>query len=466
MNGMDCESYKCSQYNVCTPVSGGYLVMNTITGATVELSNEEYSVLTRNVLSLQQDILCKLIELGFVVDSNLDEKGLLRYAYNKSKYSSETVRMTVCPTLDCNFACPYCYENRFSGAMSSEIQSATVDFIESQLQQKQSKTLSLCWYGGEPLLYPSIIERISAKLMEYCTANSIRYYCSMVTNGYLITEENIKILKKIQCDDIQITVDGLPETHNKRRILRNGGETFSQIFSSIQLLNARGINVRIRVNIDKDNLQSYHEVEKLFSSLENVTCYPAPVTVEKTQSQEQRCKCFGHDEYEAFYSAVIDYGEFLNILDKSFDNKVRSCMAETDGCYVVDPFGYTYKCLNDVGHPENSIGKVTEPGVNNPAGISKYLGRDPFTEDECKDCKYLPLCFGYCIWECKDKGSHACPPIKYCLTEIMKMKARQVEIIEDAKAEMKDGSPDENVNSNTIRSCTGRIPPCGKQSRS
>lgn len=408
-----------SKYIVTIPARGQYILLNTVTGAVIELTPEEHAAFTgRGPAPLpgsQQEI---LRDSGMLVEEDVDETALLRRAYWKSKFSSELIRMTICPTLDCNFACPYCYEQRRPGTMSETTQKAVLDLIRQKLDANP-KVFALCWYGGEPLLCPDIIESLSLTIRDLCRSRGTEYKCTMISNGYLLSEDITAMLRRIGCSSVQITVDGPPSVHDRRRCLRDGSGTFSRIFDGVRLLNDNGILVRVRVNLDKDNVRCYNDVVQRFSAMENVTCYPAPVTAEKTQTQAQRNRCFTHQEYSSLYLDAADPQALKAAFDSSFQNPSFTCMAENEHSFVIDPSGYLYKCMNDVGQPRYAVGCVTDKTVCHAASVGKYLGRDPFQEPECSDCAFLPLCYGRCVWEYCDKGTHACPAIKFCVQKFL-----------------------------------------------
>ena len=153
--------------------------------------------------------------------------------------------------------------------------------------------------------------------------------------------------------------------------------------------------------------------------MDHVTCYPAPVTVEKTQTQTQRDRCFTHQEYNSFYLDVADPQALKIAFEHSFQNPSFTCMAENEHSLVIDPSGYLYKCMNDVGLHQFAVGSVEDETVYSIASIGKYLGRDPFQEPECSECTFLPMCYGRCVWEYYDKGTHACPAIKFCVQKCL-----------------------------------------------
>ncbi|WP_343750137.1 radical SAM protein, partial [Paraclostridium ghonii] len=114
----------------------------------------------------------------------------------------------------------------------------------------------ITWYGGEPLLAKDIIAEFSKRVIEITEREGVYFSSYIVTNGYLIDDEVIQIFKDSKITGAQITIDGPPIIHNKRRILKNSSdETFDKIVGNIKKLIAGGIsNVAIRINIDKTNV--------------------------------------------------------------------------------------------------------------------------------------------------------------------------------------------------------------------
>lgn len=71
------------------------------------------------------------------------------------------VCITICPTLACNFECPYCFEDRGRGKMAPEIQDDIVRLAERMLDASKAKKLAITWFGGEPLMATDVIEALS-----------------------------------------------------------------------------------------------------------------------------------------------------------------------------------------------------------------------------------------------------------------------------------------------------------------
>jgi len=133
--------------------------------------------------------------------------------------------------------------------------------------------------------------------------------------------------------------------------------------------------------------------------------------------------CFAQTELASFY------GSLLSPEDIPFQCGICSCAAEMKNTFVIDPCGALYKCLNDLGHNEWSLGSVCDSEQTlAPSPVAKYLGRDPFSEPECADCIYLPQCYGGCLWNYKKTGVHSCKAVKYLLADKIKMEHLSEEV--------------------------------------
>lgn len=148
-----------------------------------------------------------LLENHILVDETFDEVNFLMYCHNITKYSHDALHLVLATTMECNFGCPYCYENRRKGKMSLQVQEAIINFIHKNLE-KGIKLLDITWYGGEPLLYPEIIKNMSEKIHTLVDKYSCELNMYMVTNGYLLTPELVEMLDLIGVVKIQITLDG------------------------------------------------------------------------------------------------------------------------------------------------------------------------------------------------------------------------------------------------------------------
>lgn len=404
---------KQSRYNIYFEKNGEGYIANTLTGAVVQIDADQADCVKGGKIELIKDEYVEtLFDLGILVDGNLDEIALLRGAYNNKKYSREDAHFTICTTLECNFRCPYCYEKRYSGPMSCEVQSGLLRCIEQTIKNGIKK-LKVTWYGGEPLLYPYVIDDLSFSIEHLCEEYSIEFEASIITNGYLLSEDILTMLELHHVSMAQITIDGDAETHDARRFLSNGSGTFDEIVRNVRqtALNT-SITPIVRVNLDKSNEKSFWNVDRLFKDLPGVYRYPAVVTMADTQGALQTNRCFGHNEQETVYNDVLDKG-LPHFGNDEFEPGISICTAEHLFSWAIDPKGFMYRCLNDVGREEFAFSSVIDFNMTNPSNQVGYIGRDPFTEPQCSECSYIPLCLGGCFWEYSHNGAHLCPYDKY-----------------------------------------------------
>jgi len=103
--------------------------------------------------------------------------------HNQSPNDRNYLSLTIAPTLNCNFMCPYCYEEenaRQVSFMSKEVTDNTLRFIKHQLNGPNAG-VSISWYGGEPLLAVHTIQYISQELKKVI---GNRLSASITTNGF------------------------------------------------------------------------------------------------------------------------------------------------------------------------------------------------------------------------------------------------------------------------------------------
>lgn len=406
--------WKASRYNLYDEEQFSY-VANTLTGAYIQVDREELDrIKSGRFEEFNNEDLAVLSESGIIVDSRLDEMQLLRNAYNTCKYSDKKALITIALSLGCNFDCPYCYENKSNEYMSEETQNQVLGFLDSLLTENPISELSVCWYGGEPTLHMEALKDMSDKLIAVCEKRGIDYEASIITNGYLVDDSMSDTFRQCRIKSAQVTLDGTKKTHNARRKLTNGSGTYEEIVNAVFLLAERGIHVRVRVNLDKSNIHEYKDVYEIFEGQSNIVCYPTMVTVEETQSAFQQSLCFRHAEFEQFYDTIYSdiYGETDREPAQELEPVITNCIAEHAYSYLIAPDGHLYKCLNDICSSEWAVGHVGK-GLFGTASTAKYLGRDPFTEPECEECPYIPVCYGGCVYEYEKHKTHACNSVRF-----------------------------------------------------
>ncbi len=384
------------------------VIYNTFSKALVVLDDGEYCQY-KTLSFIDADIKQQLVDNGILVEYSFDEMDFLKYFHYKTKFSNDTLFLTIAPTLDCNFAFPYCYENRRPGKMGPEVQDALISFIRESISHGVGN-LDISWYGGEPLMYIEILESLARRIVSLSEADNCLLNMHLVTNGYLLTQEIIELLDEIGVTKIQVTLDGLKSNHNVRRPLRNGTGTFDQIMENLTLFCNSPIEVVVRMNVDNQNCMDFKSLKEKIASLynSNIKVYASPVEDINKDTVNKVSDFMTTDEFEAFtMSACEECG--LSAEDFAvLDDRYCFCTAETQNCYVVDDLGDFYKCWDEVGRREYRCFNILEPENINYSNIAKYLTDDPFSNEQCKRCVFLPLCFGGCKFQKANLDKSVC----------------------------------------------------------
>lgn len=382
------------------------VLFNTYSKAAVVLDDKEYSAyVLENYDGMEQD----LLENGLLVEEDFDEIHFLKYMHYKAKFAKNRLHLTIAPTLDCNFDCPYCYENRRQGKMSQETQDNLVNFIMQKVDDG-AKDIDISWYGGEPLLYFDIVESLSKRIRKIADDNQCDLKMYIVTNGYLLTKAIVDKMDEIGIQRVQITLDGLAKHHDKSRPLRNGMGTFEKIFSNLQLFDDSPIQVVIRMNVDNRNYLDYKQLKEMIHDLgnSNISIYPSPVEDINKDKVNQVSEFMTSDEFEGFAlkecdDANDDVNDFGVI-----DDRCCYCAAELENSFVIDEKGDVYKCWDEVGRAKYICFNVADPENVNYNALLTYLTCDVFEDQECRECQFLPLCFGGCKFQRNNINKKTC----------------------------------------------------------
>ena len=391
-----------SRYNLMTqvPDSKYVAIANLFKGNCAEYTPiEMYLLSVIEELDEHHPIIERFAKRGVI--ANFDERAALDTMGRAGCASVRGIGLTICPTMGCNFDCPYCFEDHFAGKMSKEVQDDVVALAERMLDASHSKDISVTWFGGEPLLAPEIIESLSGRLMELVEKRGGEYRAGIVTNGYLLTQEMVDMLVRCKVDNAQVTIDGLGATHDATRRLANGGPTFERITNNLHSVKIP-FHVNIRHNVHEGNKSAIDELEAFIKTLaeesgNELMYYPAPVSGSNAADErgEQVGLLCGSDASEVGIRQEA----------KRFrGGRGHYCGAHNLWSVGIDERGNLQKCWEAVDKPAISFGTAhdwdpKEPltTASNPDNLTMYLNTAcPVPDDECWECVWLPMCVGGC----------------------------------------------------------------------
>lgn len=365
-----------------------------------------------------------MVENGFLVASDLDETAVLDVLVDMQKYDPAVLNLVIAPTLNCNMACPYCYENKNAKRFDENTKKSMIDFARNYVSRYSIKTLSVTWYGGEPLMEKDTIRDLSRAFSQICEDKNINYQAHIVTNGSLLDYETGIMLKEAGVKIAQITVDGMEEINNKRRILKNGQNSFEIIINNIKSCQDL-FKISVRVNVDKSNEKEVKKLYDFFTNKEdfgeNVRIYFAQVKKISDSCSINSHQCFSNKE---FSDLELDLQDRINNNSDSKgtfnypNSKILPCSALQLHSFVIDPDGNLYKCWEEIGLADKSVGSIFEGFKLNSRAVQWLNLRLP---KECSICKIRPICQSGCAYGRMENGNTPkCEPITFSYKEILK----------------------------------------------
>ena len=169
-----------SRYNLSAPIPGTkkIAIANIFKGNCAEYTPiEMYLLSVLDELDEHHPIIERFAKRGIIC--NFDERAALETMGRGACAMPGGVGLTICPTMGCNFNCPYCFEDHGRGKMSPEVQDDVVALAERMLDTSGSKNVGVTWFGGEPLLAPDIIESLSERLMALAEQRGGEYHAGL-----------------------------------------------------------------------------------------------------------------------------------------------------------------------------------------------------------------------------------------------------------------------------------------------
>jgi uncharacterized protein len=373
------------------------LIYSTLRGAVLQVSRPVAEALRSGTLEGEERE--TMARLGILVpDAEAEQRQVAGY-FDWANADVRRFTALVTLNLDCNLACPYCYEDHFRG--KSYMSEATADLLVETILTgpiKAGREVLLDFYGGEALLSIPLIRRIAGPLREVASAAGTKFSFNLVTNGTLLTRPVVEELLPLGLSGARVTIDGPPDIHNRQRPFVSGKGSFDAILKNLGEVCGL-FKVQLGGNFTRDNFRRFPELLDLLAAagitpdkLCMVQFSPVTPTAGEAGLGDFATGCACTSE-----PWLIEASLYLReeILRRGWDTprlKLAGCMAEFANDLIVAWDGSLYKCPAFMGWPDLKIGTLAD-------GITDYReshNLDVWKNAECLECPYLPLCFGGC----------------------------------------------------------------------
>ena len=417
------KNYRLSSYCIFTELEDTdkkYMLIHGYTGAIDIVGNAvaEYLKSTESfeeeAFPFSKKTLEALTKRGYLTEKSEQEERefVKRMAETLHRKAKLFKNFGFVVSYDCNFRCPYCFENTISGngrqwskqVLTKELVDRAYTVMEEIEPQREFVQKTIMLYGGEPLLVEN------REVVEYLVQKGRdRGYCFYaITNGYDLDAFE-DLLGKDLIQSLQITIDGLAEKHDRRRFHYLEKKSFDRIVRNIGIALKKDVFVNIRVNTDNTNLNELKKLREFFDTLgygtnpgfniysalldgeaENKNILQAEELGQKIKQIELEDKVECQDEWirTKLLKAIKE--------NKAIDMQSIRCTSQS-GSYIFDSYGDIYNCFEVVGNPQYIIGSYRDKLNWRDGERCKWQNANILTNTNCNTCKYALLCGGPCL---------------------------------------------------------------------
>ena len=374
----------------------------------------------------QNPLFKNLIDKKFCIEKSVDELENVCDKLNKkleSLWNIGQIQITILPTLKCNMSCPYCFEgeNKNARHISNDIEQSIIKFLKDSIKNPLTKSpidhISIMWFGGEPLLNFITIERLTKQIIEICNTSNIKYGFKITTNGTLLTPQKWKEIERLEINDVQISLDGHRDMHNSKRPLKSRSiYNYDRILDNLKN-RPKNIRVNVRINADKIVIKSLNH---LINDLDKKDIWPNHADKVKLTlgmkyhtktSKEPALNFFNDKEYyeaeDEFKNLQYEYyNQWAKINHKPLAKRKFLYPGDLEICYTArHPYGLTidtdgniYRCWMKINEKEFVVQNISAQYNVELKEHQKWMNyRKYYDNNECIECKFLPICEMDCI---------------------------------------------------------------------
>ena len=311
-------------------------------------------------------------------------------------------------TESCNLDCTYCYEKESAvftkrRKMDWEVAKRSIDSFIKVIKQNNQKSVSIRFFGGEPLLNWPLIKRSIAYIKE-CGLGGASVTFTVNTNGTLLSEEIIKLFRDHNVY-ISLSLDGVEEENDQFRKFRDGRGIFNILDKKIMLLARHKARFGVAVVFYDQNLPHLHKLIDYIKKKQEETSYRISVNFSPlARINRQDMDNLAAADKAAYLVKAIKYAGqqgvqcFGGISHFPFTKLlygVRGAFCGGVGAeFSIDPEGNVYPCSGldiKLGHLDTFMDIFDTPAYTNIA--ARRQGNLP----HCKDCAIEGFCAGGCL---------------------------------------------------------------------
>lgn len=306
---------------------------------------------------------------------------------------------------DCDLRCGYCFAHTgdYGGArglMDFDTAGAAIDFLVARSGARRN--LEVDFFGGEPLLALDTVRRT----VDYARAHEKEwgklFRFTLTTNGLKLDEKSMAFLNR-EMDNVVLSLDGRPETHDALRKTADGRGSYAEILPKLKaLVAARDRDYYVRGTFTAKNPDFVDDLLHI-ASLDFEHLSMEPVVLPETHSLALREKHApaveeAYDRLAEVMRGPHDFSFFHFQVDLAQGpcvyKRLRGCGAGFEYA-AVTPEGDVYPCHQFAGNEEYKMGSVWD-GRFDESLSERFSALTVGSRPACRDCWAKYYCGGGC----------------------------------------------------------------------
>ncbi len=355
--------------------------INKIIDLLAEKYNEELEV----VSGLVTEFINNSAQMGTICWSPNPSPEIIDIRGSKAYYTPDIIVIEI--TKKCPLSCKHCFQNSGPGN-SLEMDRGTLEGLCEEIVSLGVDVLQLT--GGEPLIYPGVEQIIKALS---CSGIIL----TITTNGMVGSPSALEALKTMKGTGgwIQVSIDGLEETHN---YMRENKQSYSKAISFIKSLVAIGLDVNVATCVTEESIGELKLLSQLVKDL-GVRIHRIGCVSERGRAIEKGIKATSdfrqrvHEDVEWLKTNLNSQGFAITGFE---DNLVLENKHKKINCGAgyrvlkLSPEGNIHPCpLMD--NPIGSIRKISLTEFIKTNGLKFASVKAPSAEI-CGNCEKLVFC--------------------------------------------------------------------------
>jgi uncharacterized protein len=436
---------RASSYLIAAPLRGqpAHILMHGVNGAVDKVSSTYGQALLDgrgrdiDTSDWDPDAVGLLRQRGYLTDLTADQERsnleqVARFLHDRDLLHRPG-NFVLIPSYQCNLRCYYCFQSHdmhaghgaFEQTMTLEMIEAAFRVIDDfagpgavprhlgfsnpdldEITCSGDHSPDITLFGGEPLR-ASLAPTVQA-IVERARARGLRV--GAITNGVEL-DAYTDLLGEDAIAEIQVTLDGPREVHDRRRIGPGLPATFDRIAANLTMALDRGVTVGLRINVDQRNAEAFLSLEaeiarRGWSSYGHFHVQAAEVHPSWGSAPNQR-EVSGATLVQLTTKersrAAVASGAIKSYEDTAKTTLLRCLKGDTypfaegsstfcgaeGGMLILDCLGDVYACWEQAGQPDMRTGTYSADGLRlDHAKAAEWLNRFPGTVDECLGCPY------------------------------------------------------------------------------